>query len=62
MQMQFSSIWNHFHFYFSWYFAGAHIWQIKFFELAKSSWRISWKASDESLGKDETYVCKASPM
>ena len=26
---------NHFHFYFSWYFAGAHIWWIKFFELAE---------------------------
>ena len=22
--------------------------------------RVSWKVSDESLGRDETYVCKAS--
>ena len=31
-----------------------------FFYLAESSWRVSWKASDECLGRDEKYVCKAS--
>ena len=25
-------------------------------------WRVSRKVSDESLGRDETYVCKASHM
>ena len=27
---------------------------------ASGVWRVSWKVSDEFLGGDETYVCKAS--